>query len=301
LSCSQEVSLGAWGSSGAGAQSGASGASASVGGSGASSGSGGSGTTTCPRPGVPGPLNGGGAELEVTNTYTDFTWSTPFDSIEWDLQLEKEPVTQGHFWSHGFNFVGSSAGIFFGVQSRGGYQADPPDGKIETADMVVFWISSSLRAELGDVAYPQGRTYLKPDSGSDWWTIHVLYDLKTCRLYHLRVARQALEANGDIWYGAWIRDGVTNLETFVGRILVPAAWGQLTGETEMWSTRIGFGAVSACSALEPVSALFGFPTANRGALTPTGHSLRFQSPARCASSRFTEFPDAVRHELGVAP
>jgi len=169
--------------------------------------------------------------------------------------------------------------------------------------MAVFWISSPpIRAELGDVAYPEGRTYLRSEAGSQWWTIHVLYDLRACRLYRLRVARQAIEPTGDIWYGAWIRDGVTNVETFLGRILVPAAWGQMASEkTSMWTTRIGFRDISACDMPDPVSAIFGFPTANLGSLRPSAPENRFESPAHCGTSRFTLFPDAIRQEVAVVP
>lgn len=188
------------------------------------------------------------------------------------------------------------------TSTSSGAQADPPNGGVQTENMAVFWISASpIRAELGDVAYPNARTYLNPEMGSEWWTIHVLYDWQVCRPYHLRVGRHASEPNGDIWYGAWVRDGATHVETFLGRILVPAAWGRLGTQTTMWSARIGYAPVTTCDTAERASAVFGFPAADGGSMLPSTRRSRFSDPPRCSHSRFTEFPDAVRHEVAVAP
>lgn len=311
LSCTDDVSLGAWGNAGAGALSGtggksggaagtSGGAAGTSGGTAGASGSAGA-VAACLRPGQPGPLNAPGSAIEATTTYTDWTWAEPFDSLEWDLQIESQPTTGGNFWAQNFTFANSPGG-FLGLQSRGGYQADPPDGDVQTTNMVVFWVSSNpLRAELGDIAYPKARTYLKADAVSNWWTIHAQFDFQTCRLYHLRVARHSLEPTGDIWYGAWIRDGVTNLETFLGRILVPAAWGQLAGKTSMWLSRIGYGELRSCSELEPISGIFGLPTADRGTVRPLSFDNHFEKTPSCAASRFTVFSDGIRHEIGVVP
>lgn len=295
VGCSEQVSLGAWNSSGV------TGGGAATGGGGSSgAGNGGGGAKSCPREaGTPGPRNAAGSKLEVTVTYTDWTWPAPSDSLEWDFTLENGVSRDGYFWAHGFDLVGSTGG-FIGLQYRGGYQADPPDGVVQVENMLVFWMSSHpLRAELGDVAYPNARKYLKIDANGEWWTIHALYDWQVCRTYRLRVARHSTEANGDIWYGAWVLDTVTNVELFFGRILVPAAWGQISTTTQMWSNRIGFTELRSCSELEPVSAIFGYPTANSGTVHPGPPQNRFESPPSCGSSRFTDFPDEVRQELGV--
>jgi hypothetical protein len=166
--------------------------------------------------------------------------------------------------------------------------------------MVVFWISAPLGAELGDVAYPDARTYFKTDGG-EWWTIHARYDFETCRVYRLRVGRQSADASGNVWYGAWIRDTVTNAETFVGRILVPASWGQLAAATSMFSNRIGYAPLTTCGSPEPASARFGVPSANAGSVRPSSHVNRFAEPRQCPTSRFTELAGSVRHEIGLLP
>jgi hypothetical protein len=306
LGCDESVSLGSWGTSGgatntAGSASGGTSGAGRGGAGGDGAGAGGT-SSMCFRAGEPGPLNLAGGEAGITLTYSDWSWPAPLDSMEWDFQLENDLERDGYFWAHQFQFT-ASAGGFVGLQYRGGYQAEPPTGRVEIENMAVFWISSApLRAELGDIVYPDGRTHLSFENGSDWWTINVIYEWQVCRVYRLRVGRQATEPNGQIWYGTWVRDTVTNVETFIGRILVPAAWGQLSTESSMWSNRIGHTPVTSCSVPEPASAVFGTPTGNQGTVTPLlPPENRFALPLRCASSRFTKFPDAVRHELGIAP
>jgi len=298
--CSSEVPLGSW-------QSGLGGGAAGVGGVGGVGGStggaanaGNTGATNCQRSGTPGALNAPGTDLGATLTATDWSFEGSSDSIEVELVIESRPAHDGYFWASQFSFVGSAIGGFVGLQARGGYQAEPPDGDTDIADMAVFWIGGSpLRAELGDIAAPDARPYAQLSSGTQWWTIHARYDLVTCRPYRLRVARQAQEANGDAWYGAWVRDNQSNVETFIGRIQVPAAWGLLADKSTTFSDRVGWGTVSSCSYPEYVSARFGIPSAASGSLAPTAHSNRFGSPAKCSSSRFTELSDGVRQELGV--
>lgn len=305
LSCTDGVSLGSWGTDAGTTGAGATGVGASgAGGSSASPGAGAggaSGALACNRVGTAGPRNAAGSEIGTTNTYTDWSWPVAPDSLELDFLLENELTDDGYFWAHGFGFAASSGG-FVGLQYRGGYQADPPNGAVATTNMAVFWIAASpLRAELGDVPYPDARTYSRFDSGSQWWTIHALYAWQVCRVYRLRVGRQGVELNGDVWYGAWVRDTVTGVETFLGRILVPAAWGPLSTESNVWSSRIGYDPLTTCADIELASALFGVPSANQGSVAPSRRGNRFASPLKCGTSRFTDFDDAVRHEVGVPP
>jgi hypothetical protein len=138
------------------------------------------------------------------------------------------------------------------------------------------------------------------ERGSEWWTINAKLELEVCVRYRLRVAQVATEATGDIWYGAFVAEAGGGEETFVGRILVPAAWGELRETTSNWSKRVGFSLVDMCDDPERASAIFFEPTGNNGSLRPTGPENRFEDPTSCASSRFTLFPGAVRQEIGPA-
>jgi hypothetical protein len=296
VGCTDEVPLGSWGMAGAGGTGGV----VAGGGGGGIIGEGGAPTAECREGGVPGLRNSPGMALGTTNTNTDWFWPGPMDSIEWELLIEEDHVTDGYFWAHQFTFVQAFGG-FFGVQMNGGYKALPPDGPFETSDMLLFWIGGPpLAAELGDIQAPDARTYLETDRMGLWWNIHARYDLKNCVSYRLRVGRESTELpSGNVWYGAWILDTESGEETVLGRILVPYVWGRFSALSTEWSSRIDYQTPISCDEAEPTSAVFGFPTANGGSMLPFSHVNRFDSPTRCATSRFTELPTGVRHELGI--
>lgn len=310
IACTDEVPIGSWGlgdgagtGGAAGVTGGFTGGSAN-GGSGAglagSVGDGGAATESCATPGFPDPPNARGVAIGTTTTNTDWFWPAPLESIEWDLLIERPHVTDGYFWAHQFGFTETPVGGFIGVQMNGGYRPDPPEGEHEIADMVLIWISGPpVAAELGDIPYPDARTYLQSDRGVQWWTIHAKMNFEACVTYSIRFGRESTAPSGDIWYGGWVRDGSTGVETFVGRILVPSMWGPLAGFTTEITQRIDYTPPLSCSEAEHSSALYSTPTANGGLLRPTDHNNRFDSELRCATSRFTSLPSGVRHELGV--
>jgi hypothetical protein len=115
------------------------------------------------------------------------------------------------------------------------------------------------------------------------------------------LTREETEPGGGRWYAARIRDTETGAETLIGRILTPEAWGRLAAPTRSWTNRIGWAPLVTCASPEPVSALFGTPSANGGSLEPSSRTPRFAAPPLCPSSRFTDFPNAVRQEVGGLP
>jgi hypothetical protein len=219
--------------------------------------------------------------------------------MEWDLQIEHDIPNDGYFWSHQFGFENGPAG-YFGLQAHGWFQADR-DGPVDITKTVVFSIGGeSIRAELGDFAYPNGVTNGDFD-GADGWSMMARFEWQACEVYRLRVTRQATEPNGDTWIAAFILDPAQNRELFVGRILVPAAWGRFASSSVVWTERFGYAPLTSCSVMEHASATFGVPSANGGTVRPSARNNHFYDPPSCPSSRFTEFPDAVRQEMGVRP
>jgi hypothetical protein len=268
------------------------------------------GPPTCGELGTPGALNTPGTAVGTTTLYTDWSWPTPVDSLEWDLVMETDPVTDGYYWAHQFSFVDGLTG-FLGLQAHGGYvdpNATGPGSQVpDFTKMAVYWIAGPpTDAELGDITAPgQARKAVVTQGNVQWMTIHAKFDWTACDAYHLRLAKDSTADDGDVWYGAWILDKTTEVETFLGRILVPAAWGQLSSLSTTITTRIDLAAtappVVTCTDPEPASGIFGTPTGDDGQVLPIGHINRFAVPARCGTSRFTELPEGIRQEIGVRP
>ena len=158
-----------------------------------------------------------------------------------------------------------------------------------------------MRAELGDIAYPDARTYLDDELGSTWWTIHARYEWQPCRSYRLRIGPESRNETGSLWFGAWIYDPVSDIETLIGRMLLPANWELLSPFTSQRTMPIPrLTPPTSCDEPDASSVLFSEPSGNGGTVFPSLRNHRFASPARCATSRFTNFEYAVRQELGIA-
>ena len=258
----------------------------------------------CGETATPGALNPPGMAIGTTNVYTNWNFPTPVDSIEWDLVIETDPADDGYYWAHQFSFVNSGTSGFLGLQAHGGYTDPVNPGPVDFTKMAVFWIAGPpTDAELGDFTGKNGRKALVTQFGVQWMTIHGKFDWTACHVYHLKLGPDTTTDAGDIWYGAWITDKTTGVTVLLGRMLIPASWGQLQTLSVMQTTRIDNAAtdvpVVTCADPEPASAIFGTPTANEGTIFPGTAQPRFAIPARCATSRYTLLPEGVRQELGV--
>lgn len=261
----------------------------------------------CGQEGEPQPFNQPGAEIGPTEVRTDWLWPAPTRALQWELVIERDVAprsavqapTGGYYWSHHFTFEEGVAGIF-GIQSEGGYQSDPPDSRVQFTSMAVFWLSGPpLAGELGDIAYPDARVAPMTASGAQWLTIHARLEWQECHVYRFRVAPHSEDEEGNVWYGAWITDVTDDVETFLGRMLLPTDTGALVPFSTSRTAPIDFGALR-CDEPDPVSAMFGAPFSEQDGWQARHGTTRFSSRRRCPTSRFTYFERAVRHELSVS-
>jgi hypothetical protein len=264
----------------------------------------------CGDLGTVGELNPAGSpgDIGTTKLFSDWIWPRAIESIEWDLVMETDPENDGYYWAHQFSFAEGVPG-YFGIQAHGGYQEDPtptptmPIGSPVTfVKMALLWIGGASDGEVGDIPFPDARAAFVNKGGVDWMTLHAKFEWERCHLYHLKLARHSVSETGDNWYGFWIEDRTTNVETFIGRVLVPGSAGPILSLTTSFTNRIDDapGAlVLTCQDPEPASGIFGTPTANDGQIVPTARRDRFAEPTRCSSSRFTNLDNAVRQEMGV--
>jgi hypothetical protein len=304
--CRDQVALGSWelqGSAGMGAamampEAGAAGAAAGAREP--------PGLPACAESAPPGATSMTGSSFGITETATDWMLPAPAAALEWQLMVEREvaqastsPPTGGYYYAHQFAFLEGLAG-FFGIQDEGGYQQDPPSSPVDFTKMAVFWLGGPpLAGELGDIAYPDARVAPATVAGVGFLTIHARFDWEACHVYRFRFGPHATEADGNIWYGATIEDVSSGVETFLGRMLLPADVGLLAPFSTSRTIPIEFGELEACDSAPPGSAVFEAPYADGEQASLSAH--RFVEPLRCTTSRFSAFPGAVRHELGLLP
>ena len=254
----------------------------------------------CGEPGEVVATSTAGPGVGVTIPFTDWDWAEPFDSLEWEIRVEVENAADGYIFAQEFTLENGTTGLAT-LQANGGYQAEPPTGPTDRTKIVQFWIEGPpIRAELGSIPFPDARVSIETQVGVQWSTINARYDWQTCRAYRFSVTREEAEPSGGRWYAARIRDTDTGAETLIGRILTPEAWGRLAAPTRSWTNRIGWGPLGTCAGPEPASVIFGAPVANGGTLEPGSRTPRFGMPL-CPSSRITDFPNAVRQEVGQLP
>jgi hypothetical protein len=254
---------------------------------------------TCEPLGTPGPLCSAGSRIAPTGTYSDWFWPAVtggLRSYEWTLNIDFEPPVDGYFWSHQFGFAnpGHSAG-YVGLQAHGYFA--PPTGGFQRTKMALFSVGPGAIAAEPGVPPPDGYAKSGFDT-DDGWSIHIKYEWVPCRKYALSVRHLSDESRGQ-WYGAYVRDTATGVETTIGRMLVPSTWGRLGSQSVMWTERFSGRAMTTCADQEHGSAVFGFPTANGGSVRYSGTGEHFYNPTACPNSRFTHLTSGVRQEMGV--
>lgn len=306
--CRDEVALGAWGSvavADAGGGGGGSPVEATTGGAAGEGETG--GLPACLESVAPASSSSTGELDGVTEVRSDWVWPAPASSLKWDLMVEREiprltptsPPTSGYYFAHQFSFVEGVVG-FMGLQAEGGYQADPPSSPVDFTKMAVFWVSGPpLAGELGDIAYPDARVAEATVAGVSFLTIHARFEWEACRVYRLRVGPEETESDGSTWFKASIEDVSAGTQVSLGRLLLPADVGQFSPFSVSRTIPIDFNA--ACEVQAPASVVVGAPSAEDDGVRATLSTSRFVEPLHCTSSRFTELPRAVRHELGLQP
>jgi hypothetical protein len=250
----------------------------------------------CGVGGDPGELNQAGLAIGGTATNTDWIWPQPLDSVEFEFAVEAEVSEDTYYWAYEFGFVAGARGLL-GMQANGYYQADPPDGEIEETKMVQFWIGGPpLDAELGDVA--DARAAEEVAGGVPGRSIQTKFPWEPCHVYRFRLGLDGTDEAGNRWYGATVVDTTTGVSSYLGHMLIPLDWGRLATTSTMWAERYPTTATLSCGAVQYSSVVFGHPIGNAG-IAPTSYTNRFGPAEECGTSRFTEFANAIRHEVGV--
>ena len=168
-------------------------------------------------------------------------------------------------------------GGYLGLQTKGN-RADGSVGK-----MAIFSVWSAVAAE-GSGAMPFG-------GEGTGWSCRIPYIWAAPRPYRLR-----LWSEGGGWWAASVVDELAGVEDIIGRIRVPAEWGQLGSWSVMWTEYYG-GPLASCDDLPHSKVIFGTPIAD-GGVVPERSENRL-GPGTCEGSRVQALADGVRHEMGI--
>jgi len=156
-------------------------------------------------------------------TYVWIYWKRDNNyNFDIDLNVTDAPdvVGSGHviFWAHQFGFVNGSGG-YIGLQVVGSQKK------------AIFSIWDAITGEPGN-PFQEGDGH--------GWQIIINYDWKLNRKYRLRIWEFNVEQNGDEWWLAAVYDYASGVDTIIGKILVPAAWGWLDATSLTWVEYAGY-------------------------------------------------------------
>jgi peptidoglycan hydrolase-like protein with peptidoglycan-binding domain len=224
------------------------------------------------------------AAVRPNGTYSNWTWpASGTGYYNFDLNLTVLNTTSGshYFWSHQFWFRGGEAG-YLGLQTG----SAPNNTKI-----ALFSVWGANGAE-----GPRCGRFVEGDPG---WTCRLdPYNWVLGRSYRLRIWAAGADSQGE-WWGAWVRDSVTGVDSYVGRIRVPTSWG-LLDDSVAWTENFG-PLPGTCSGFPWAKAQFNYPTANAGAVRISSHSHSFGGGDCPSYSRILHVPGADVQEMGKAP
>ncbi|HSX27811.1 MAG TPA: DUF3472 domain-containing protein [Patescibacteria group bacterium] len=229
--------------------------------------------------------------LTPQGTYTNWDWSPPadgFSSLKHSLTVEAVTPDAPYFWSHQFQFVGGDGG-YIGLQSHGS-RVDGTIGK--TAVFSIF--SAGIEATSGACVVQQAGFDGYNTSGS---SCRVPYEWVLGRTYQMRTAMISRDSTGT-WWGGWVKDTSTGVETFIAQIKTPATWKGIGAWSSMWTEYFGV-QPSSCDTLPYSRVRFGSPTAN-DVVAPTGTSNYLTTTADCKTSVITNTANGMVQEMGNA-
>lgn len=214
--------------------------------------------------------------------YNTWWWSDPPDGFyNFDYHIVPEKVTANapFYWSHQFSFKNGRGG-YFGMQSAGHRQ----DGSVGKLAIFSIWGASRASGPSCQAAYGEGATK----------SCSIPYEWVEGHDYRLRIWAISRDANGD-WWGVWVKDTTTNVETFVGQIQVPLGWRGLSGQSLSWTEF--FGSTNSCDRL-PYSRVrfYGF-RANNESVRPSASDTTINR-RNCSNISITPVNDGYVQTMG---
>ena len=213
-----------------------------------------------------------------------YSWDAQgFDDMDFFITIAEEPGTDTlFFWAHCFGFQTGSGG-YTGIQTRG-YTTHP------VGHLFLFSIWDAEDGIPGD-----GATCLTFGGEGEGWSCRLPLEWVEGHKYRLHIASE-----GHLWWGACVKDLMTDEEHYIGRIKVPDGWGKLKGDSSNFTEY--FSQVPACADLDWTIAIFDHPVASSGSssLPSTPYGPHTFGP--CAEYARVECDDSsCIHEINTNP
>ncbi|HEX2549460.1 MAG TPA: DUF3472 domain-containing protein [Gammaproteobacteria bacterium] len=196
-----------------------------------------------------------------------YTWPQAVWETDLNFTITNDPgASSAYYWSHFFVFSNSSG------FSRTGYAGLQTTGRGKQA---IFSIWNALAANGANCA-----TFGGEGVG---YNCKLPYNFEQGRTYRVRVARLAGDSTGD-WWGAWVSDVQTKVETTIGFIKSPANSGLI--KTSYLFDEY-FLNVANCNSMAYAKIGFNNLTGNLGSVTPTFNRWVPEGP--CAGNISVQF------------
>lgn len=190
--------------------------------------------------------------VNVNGPYSWWSWpSSDFYNIDQRLTVLGHDAGIHRFWASQFGFDGGDGGYI-------GLQIGSAPNNTKIALFSIFNANGHDGANCGSGS----------EVGTSFHTCRIdAYNWVVGREYRLRVWAVSADSQGT-WYGGWVQDTVTGVDSYIGQLRVPASWGGLRGGSfggVSWSERFN-AAPSTCSAMGWSRVRWTFPTANNGSI-----------------------------------
>lgn len=200
-----------------------------------------------------------------------------------DQELKIEQKARSSFWAQNWQWTGRSDGGYMGLQTDG-VRFDGTRG-----ELAIFSVWNALDAKDGECA-----AFGSEGAG---WSCRVPYGIVEGRWYRLRIWRVSTVPEGH-WWGAWVEDTTTGVDTRIGQILVPDSAATVD---EPWNFSEFFGRQQACDAVPVSRAIWTQPAANSNGEGLYDHLSRAttSSRGRCTGGSVTKIDIPERVTAGI--
>lgn len=199
------------------------------------------------------------------NMYAFWNWGgTGFWNVDQHVRIDTK--AKATYWAQQFFWTGANYGAAMGLQTDG----NRSNGTVGDTAIFSGWNANGARGSC--------RTFGGEGVG---YNCAIAYNIVPGRLYRMRIWRQESDASGQ-WWGAWIKDEATGVDTAIGGVRVPHANTTISTTqnfVEYYGAKVG------CTQVPRSINVFTQPAANSqgGGLYQYGSTYSSGSTATCVT------------------